>query len=67
VRGTPGRIFQGGQPVVSQIEGRVEEATWSPQANRWFAVWVDKGRAMELVERLWRERRLQSFAVEPAE
>jgi hypothetical protein len=31
-----------------------------------FAAWVDKGKAMELVERLWREHRLQQFAVEPA-
>jgi hypothetical protein len=32
-----------------------------------FVAWVDKGKAMELVERLWRERRLPSFAIEPAE
>jgi hypothetical protein len=31
-----------------------------------LAARVDKGKAMDLIERLWRERRLQSFAVEPA-
>jgi hypothetical protein len=28
--------------------------------------WEQGGKAMELVERPWRKRRLQSFAVEPA-